>query len=122
MKRIVPFALLAFAPFVYAQDGGEILDADGKPLSAQSLADIAYNKAVKFSEEKRRKVQDFEKNLELAAKGDPVAQNKVGDAYAEGDIIEKNIHTAAYWWYEAATRKIPRRCAVWGSFISRAAS
>ena len=93
--------ILACSSFAHAQDGGEILDADGKPLSAQALADIAYNKAVRFKEEKRAKVQEFEKNLELAAKGDPVAQNKVGDAYAEGDIIEKNMRTAAYWWYEA---------------------
>lgn len=90
------------------QQGGaaktEVPTENITPPSKPSLMQID---AENYTQQQRQKIKEMEIISQKALAGDPDAQNKMGDFYADNDLIPRDMRMAAYWWYEAARRKHP---------------
>lgn len=76
-------------------------------IAAPKTPSILQVEAENYTQEQRKKIKEIEQISQKAVKGDADAQNKMGDFYADNDLIPRDMRMAAYWWYEAASRKHP---------------
>ena len=66
MKKIIAY-ILFFAPLfapAQADFDADLLDSDGKPLSAPALADAVLKKIEKQSAEQKQKAKEFQESLQ----------------------------------------------------------
>jgi TPR repeat protein len=76
--------------------------APHKPASAEDLATIAvFNQAWSGDEPSYLKLR------KLADAGNAMAQNGVGNFYAEGKFVAKDETVALQWWTKAAEQGVP---------------